>query len=184
MNDVIYEAVITTVDRQERPHVAPFGVRYRGREVVLMPFKPSATLDNIRARSLAPRTFAMQLLVGFAAVASVLTLAGVYSVLALSVTTRRREIAIRSALGAARGTVMSMIVGDGLRLIAGGVVLGLGISFVLSRALRTLLFGVGPTDPTTLAAAALTFVVVALLACCIPAARAARVQPAEALKSE
>jgi putative ABC transport system permease protein len=142
------------------------------------------TLDNIRARSLAPRTFAMQLLVGFAAVASVLTLAGVYSVLALSVTARRREIAIRSALGAARGTVMSMIVGDGLRLIAGGVVLGLGISFVLSRALRTLLFGVGPTDPTTLAAAALTFVVVALLACCIPAARAARVQPAEALKSE
>lgn len=49
MNDVIYEAVITTVDREERPHVAPFGVRYRGAEVVLMPFKPSATLDNIRA---------------------------------------------------------------------------------------------------------------------------------------
>ena len=63
------------------------------------------TLDDIRASSVAPRTFAMQLLVGFAAVASVLTLAGVYSVLALSVTARRREIAIRAALGAARGAL-------------------------------------------------------------------------------
>jgi len=142
------------------------------------------TLDDIRAKSLAPRTFAMRLLVGFAAVASVLTLAGVYSVLSLSVTARRREIAIRSALGAAGGTIMGMIVRDCLKLIAGGIVIGLGIALVLSRALRTLLFGVGPADPATLAAAAIAFVVVALLACCLPAARAARVDPAEALKSE
>jgi putative ABC transport system permease protein len=142
------------------------------------------TLDDMRASSLAPRTFAMQLLVGFATVASVLTLAGVYSVLSLSVTARRREIAIRSAVGAARGEIMGMIVYDGLKLIAGGIVIGLGIALVLSRALQTLLFGVGPADPATLAAGALAFAVVALLACCLPAARAARVEPAEALKSE
>lgn len=142
------------------------------------------TLDDIRASSLAPRTFAMRLLVGFAAVASLLTLAGVYSVLSLSVTARRREIAIRSAMGAARGAIMNMIMKDGIKLIAGGIVIGLGIALVLSRALQTLLFGVGPADPATVAAAALAFVAVALLACCVPAARAARVEPAEALKSE
>ena len=142
------------------------------------------TLDDIRASSLAPRTFAMRLLVGFAAVASLLTLAGVYSVLSLSVTARRREIAIRSAMGAARGAIMSMILHDGIKLIAGGIVIGLGIAVVLSRALETLLFGVGPADPATLAVAALAFVAVALLACCLPAARAARVEPAEALKGE
>jgi putative ABC transport system permease protein len=86
------------------------------------------TLDNIRATSLAPRTFAMQLLVGFAVVASVLTLAGVYSVLSLSVTARRREIAIRAAVGAARGTIMGMILRDGLKLIAVGIVIVRGAS--------------------------------------------------------
>jgi putative ABC transport system permease protein len=142
------------------------------------------TLDDIRASSLAPRTFAMQLLVGFAVVASVLTLAGVYSVLSLSVTARRREIAIRSAVGAARGTIMGLVLRDGLKLIAGGIVIGLAIAFVLARALQTLLFGVGPADPLTLTAAALAFVLVALLACWLPATRAARIDPAEALKGE
>ena len=105
------------------------------------------TLDQIRDESLASRTFAMQLLVGFALVGSVLTLVGIYGVLALSVAARRREIAIRAAVGAARSDIRNLVFQEGLRLIAGGVLSGLAASFVLSRVLRSFLFQVDPADP-------------------------------------
>jgi putative ABC transport system permease protein len=142
------------------------------------------TLDGIRDDSLASRTFAMRLLVGFAVVASVLTLAGVYSVLSLSVATRKREIAIRSAVGAVRGRIVGLILRDGARLIVAGLVAGLVISFALSRVLQSMLFGVSRADPATLVGAALAFALVALLACYVPAARAARINPADALKGD
>jgi putative ABC transport system permease protein len=142
------------------------------------------TLEQIRDRSLGSRTFAMRLLVGFAAVAAVLTLAGVYSVLSLTVAARRRELAIRAAVGANAGKIMSLVLRGGLALIAIGIVAGLGVSFALTRALQAMLFEVGPSDPLTMIGAALAFTVVALLASAVPAARAARVNPTDALKAQ
>jgi len=142
------------------------------------------TLEQIRDESLASRTFAMELLVGFAAIATVLTLVGIYSVLSLSVTARRRELAVRTAVGAERGALMRLILGDGLKLAAGGVFGGLALSVALSQVLRALLFDVGPSDPLTLLGAGALFAAVALVACWVPAHRASRVDPVEALKSE
>ena len=140
------------------------------------------TLDQIRDDSLASRTFAMQLLVGFASVGSLLTLVGIYGVLSLSVASRRREIAIRAAVGAGRGDIRNLVFAEGLGLIAGGVVSGMAAAFVLSRVLRTFLFQVDPADPITLIAVGVLFGVVALLACWEPTRRAAKIDPIEALR--
>jgi putative ABC transport system permease protein len=142
------------------------------------------TLEQIRDESLASRTFAMQLLVGFSVVGSVLTLVGVYGVLSLSVASRRRELAIRSAVGAEQKDIRNLIFGEGFRLIAAGVAAGAVLAIVLSRVLRTFLFDVQPGDPATLAAVGALFVGVALLACWAPVRRAAKVDPLEALRYE
>ena len=126
----------------------------------------------------------MQLLTGFAVVAVLLTLAGVYSVLSLMVTARRRELAIRTAVGADARRIIGLVLRSGVTLIAAGIVAGVAVSFALSRVLQTMLFEVGPADPLTLGAAAAAFAAVALLACALPAVRAARVDPAEALKGD
>jgi putative ABC transport system permease protein len=142
------------------------------------------TLEEIRGDSLASRSFAMRLLIGFSIVASALTLVGVYGVLSLSVAARRRELAIRTAMGAGRREILKLVLGEGLRLIALGVAAGLAAAIVLSRVLRSFLFEVEPTDPVTLIAVGLLFVGVALLACWAPARRAAKVDPLEALRYE
>ena len=142
------------------------------------------TLEDVRGDSLAARTFAMQLLVGFAAIGSVLTLVGTYGVLSLSVAARRRELAIRAAVGAQKRDILNMIFGDGFRLIAGGIVAGLLAAIAFSRVLRTFLFGVEPTDPLTLIGVAIVFAAVAMLACWAPARRATTVDPVEALRYE
>jgi putative ABC transport system permease protein len=142
------------------------------------------TLEQIRSDSLASQTFAMQLLVGFAFVASVLTLVGIYGVLSLSVAARRRELAIRAAVGAASGDIRRLIVGEAARLIAGGVAAGVVAAIVLSGVLESFLFGVRPVDPTTLTTVAVLFAAVALAACWVPMRRAARVDPIEALRCE
>jgi putative ABC transport system permease protein len=137
------------------------------------------TLDQIRTESLGPRAFAMQLLVGFSAVASVLTLVGIYGVLSLSVAARSR-----TAVGAKRRDILNLVLGEGLRLITGGVFVGLAAALALSWVLRSFLFGVEPTDPATLIGVGLLFVCVALLACLAPAWRAARTDPIVALRYE
>jgi len=142
------------------------------------------TLEEIRGDSLASRNFAMRLLIGFSIVASALTLVGIYGVLSLSVAARRRELAIRTAMGAGRRDLLRLVLGEGLRLIALGVAAGLAAAIVLSRVLRSFLFEVEPTDPVTLIVAPLLFVGVALLACWSPARRAAKVDPLEALRYE
>jgi putative ABC transport system permease protein len=142
------------------------------------------TLEQIRDDSLASRTFAMQLLVGFSVVGSVLTLVGIYGVLSLSVASRRRELAIRSAVGAEQKDIRNLIFGEGFRLIASGVLAGIALAIVLSRVLRTFLFDVQPSDPTTLIVVGTLFVGVALLACWVPVRRAAKVDPLEALRYE
>jgi len=142
------------------------------------------TLDQVRADSVATRTFAMRLLVGFSIVASILTLVGVYGVLSLSVASRRREIAVRSAIGAQTGDIHRLVFTDASRLIVSGVAAGVVAAIVLSRALTTFLFEVESSDPTTLAGVGVLFALVSLLACWIPTRRAAQIDPLEALRSE
>jgi putative ABC transport system permease protein len=142
------------------------------------------TLSEIRDDSLASRTFAMQLLVGFAVVGSLLTLVGIYGVLALSVASRRRELGIRVAVGAQKSDIRNLIFGEGFRLIASGVFAGVVLAIALSRVLRTFLFQVQPNDPMTLIVVGALFATVALLACWAPVRKAARVDPLEALRYE
>jgi putative ABC transport system permease protein len=142
------------------------------------------TLEQIRDDSLASRTFAMNLLTGFSVVGSVLTLVGIYGVLSLSVASRRRELAIRSAVGAQQKDIRKLIFGEGFRLIAGGVLVGVALAIVLSRVLRSFLFEVQPNDPATLIVVGALFVGVGLLACWVPVRRAGKVDPLEALRYE
>ena len=142
------------------------------------------TLEQIRDESLASRTFAMNLLTGFSLVASALTLVGIYGMLSLSVASRRRELAIRSAVGAQQGDIRKLIFGEGFRLIAGGVLVGAALAMVLSRVLKSFLFEVQPSDPATLIVVGALFVGVGLLACWMPVRRAAKVNPLEALRYE
>lgn len=142
------------------------------------------TLAQIRDDSLASRTFAMQLLIGFSLIGSALTLVGVYGVLSLSVASRRKELAIRSALGAQQQDIRKLIFGEGFQLIAGGVLAGVALAILLSRVLRSFLFEVQPSDPATLLVVGALFVGVALLACWVPVRRAAGVDALEALRYE
>jgi putative ABC transport system permease protein len=140
------------------------------------------TLDQIRDDSLASRTFAMNLLTGFSVVGSLLTLIGIYSVISLSVASRRRELAIRSAVGAQQKDIRRLIFGEGFRLIAGGVLAGIVLAVVLSRVLRSFLFEIEPSDPATFILVGVLFVGVGLLACWAPVRRAGKVDPLEALR--
>lgn len=142
------------------------------------------TLDQVRADSVAKRTFAAQLLVGFSIAASILTLVGVYGVLSLSVASRRREIAVRSAIGAQSNHIRKLVFTDAFRLIASGVVAGVLVAILLSRGLATFLFGVESTDVPTLITVGILFAAVALVACWVPTQRASRIEPLEALRSE
>ena len=142
------------------------------------------TLEQIRSVSIAPQTFALRLLIGFSSVAFGLALVGIYGVLSLSVSSRKREMAIRAAIGAQRRHALALVLGEGLRLILLGLVLGTVAALAMARVLRAFLFGVEPTDPFTLSAVALLFGAVALLACWIPAWRATKVDPSSVLRYE
>ncbi|HTL59451.1 MAG TPA: ABC transporter permease, partial [Candidatus Limnocylindrales bacterium] len=142
------------------------------------------TMEDIRRDSVAPRTFAMRLLLGFAVIASLLALVGIYGVLSLSVGSRSKEIAVRVAVGAPRLAILRLILGEGLGLVLMGLLLGTMVTVLLGRLLATFLFGVGPTDMVALATAAFGFAAVALIVCWFPACRAARVDPIEALRHD
>ena len=126
----------------------------------------------------------MVFLVVFAAVGLLLASLGIYGVLAYSVARRTREIGIRMAMGAERRHVLSMVMGEGARLIAIGVAVGLLAAYWLTPLLRNQLFEVSPTDPFVLGAVVLILLVVALLACLLPARRATSIHPMEALRYE
>jgi len=133
--------------------------------------------------TVAQRTYMIYLVV-FAGVGLFLAALGVYGVLAYSVARRTREIGIRLALGADRRDVLSLVIIEGARLVIIGVAVGLLAAFCLTRLVRNQLFGVSPTDPVVLAEVVLVVLAVALLACFLPARRATRVDPMEALRYE
>jgi putative ABC transport system permease protein len=140
--------------------------------------------DDYIARSLARPRFNAMLLSIFAGVALLLTAIGIYGVMAYSVAQRRQEIGIRMALGAQRGDVLRLVVGGGMRLTAFGVAIGVVAAFGLTKLLGNLLYGVGSFDGITFGAVALLLAVIALLACWLPARRAAGLNPLLALRSE
>ena len=146
--------------------------------------RSSSTMDERIRLSVAPRRFNMTLLTGFAALALLLAAVGVYGVMSYTVTQRTREIGVRMALGAQSGAVLKLIVGQGLKLASIGVAIGLPAAFALTRWMEDLLFGVRPTDSWTYGAVAALLLLVALLACWIPARRAAKVDPMVALRCE
>jgi putative ABC transport system permease protein len=141
-------------------------------------------LEELLAGATAQSRFSLILLGLFAGVALALAIAGLYGVVAYSVSQRTHEIGIRVALGAQAGDVLKLVVGQGMKLAVFGVGIGLLASLALARLMKNLLFGVSVTDPLTLTGIAVLLTAVALLACYIPARRATKVDPIVALRYE
>ena len=148
------------------------------------PVSEAGTEEEALRQWLAPRRFNMTILLAFAAIALVLAAVGLYSVLAYSVTLRTKEIGIRMALGARPGDVTRFVVRQGLATTAVGLAAGLVGAFVLTRFMASLLVGVSAADPLTFAGVAALLVVVSVAASYVPALRASRVDPMEALRAE
>jgi len=142
------------------------------------------TMEEILSGAVARPRFNLTLLGAFAAVAVGLAALGVYGVVAYLVTQRRNEIGVRMALGARSGMVIRYVLVRGMSPVVAGVTLGVVGALAATRVLRALLYGIGPTDPVTFAVAVLLLVVVALAACLVPARRAAKIAPIEALRYE
>ena len=143
-----------------------------------------ATMQELVNSSVSTRRITLILLGLFSALALVLAAIGIYGVISYSVAQRTHEIGIRMALGADHGGVLRMILAQGVKIAGAGVVIGLGASFGLTRLMTNLLFSVRAADPLTFAAVAIVLVLVAMLACYIPARRALRVDPIIALRYE
>ncbi len=142
------------------------------------------TLESLLSRQVAPRRFITWLLGLFATVALLLAAVGIYGVMSYAVTQRTRELGIRLALGAQKGDVLRLMIGQSMRLVLAGLTLGLFASLALTRWLKSLLFGVSASDPLTFVVTALMLTAVACLACYIPARRATKVEPMIALRHE
>jgi len=143
-----------------------------------------ATMESLLATSEAERRFVLILFEAFGIVALVLAATGIYAVLSGSVTERMREIGVRVAVGASRGDIVAMVIRQGVRLTAIGVVIGVAGAMAASQGLITLLFGVSRLDPVTYLGVVVLLAGVAVIACAIPAWRAARVDPAITLRAE
>jgi putative ABC transport system permease protein len=142
------------------------------------------TMEQRLANSLAPRRFQMLLFGLFAAVALFISVVGIYGVISYAVSQRTHEIGIRMALGAQASDVLRMVIWRGMSLVLIGVALGLAAAFALTRVMKNLLFEVSATDPATFSLIALLLVGVALIASYIPARRATKVDPLQALRHE
>ena len=149
-----------------------------------LPLANVATMEMLTDRSVAQPRFLATLLTGFAGLAAFLALVGVYGLLSFSVSRRVRELGVRMALGAGRGRVLRLVLAQSATLVASGLIAGAALSIVLSRLLRTLLFGVGPGDPATIIAMAGAIATAAIIASLPPALRASRIDPVVALRED
>jgi putative ABC transport system permease protein len=149
-----------------------------------LPLLHVKTLDQYVGESIADTRFESVLLGIFGALAVTLTALGVYGVISYTVARRTREMGIRLALGAERGTIIAMILRSGLLLVTMGVVPGLVVAFLLTQLMAGLLYDVSPSDPSTFLSVSVALVAMALLASYIPARRAATVDPMVALRYE
>lgn len=148
------------------------------------PLGDSTAMTEAVAQNLASRRLMTILLSAFAGLALLLSVIGLYSLLALAVANRTRELGIRMALGAQRSQVFGLVVREGLLLVGTGLLVGLAAAALLGRLLQSLVYGVGTFDPVTLAAVAALLVAAAFLACALPARRATKVDPVEALRAD
>ena len=149
-----------------------------------VPVHSISSMDQIIARSVANRRFALELLGVFASVALLLAAIGIYGVMSYSFSQRTHELGIRIALGAQRFDILRMAMGEGMRIIFVGLAAGLLGAIALMRIFHSMLFGVGPADPVTFLSVSAVLACVALFACFIPARRATRVEPLNALREE
>ncbi|MGH9850656.1 MAG: ABC transporter permease [Blastocatellia bacterium] len=173
--------VRTAVEAQSLAATAQETVRSLDRN---LPVSNVVTMEQVIADTLWQQRFNLQLIGIFAALAMALAAIGLYGVMSYSVAQRAREVGLRMALGAQAGDVMKLVVGQGMKLALAGVALGLLAAVALTRLMEKLLFEVSATDVTTYAVIALSLMAVALLACWIPARRAAKVDPMVALRCE
>jgi putative ABC transport system permease protein len=148
------------------------------------PVSDMKTMDGRIAESLGPQRFAANLLAVFAALAVLLTAVGLYGLISFSVAQRTNEIGIRTALGAERSDILRMILRQGATLALFGTAAGVVAGLVLTRTMQSLLYGVSAADPVSFAGAAILLILVALVACWLPARRAARIDPVVALRYE
>jgi putative ABC transport system permease protein len=150
----------------------------------LLPLTQVQTMERAVSLSEAPRRFNTVLIGGFAFAAVLLAVLGIYSVIAFTVASRVREMAIRMALGSQRSAIVRLVLQSGAKLAIIGCALGLGGAVAASKLLRSLLFGVSPFDPLVLSAAAVGVLLLAVGASALPALRAASIDPIEALRGE
>jgi putative ABC transport system permease protein len=172
-----------------RTSIEPAGLTAAVRQAVqevdrAQPVSDIRTMENIVSAAITQPRFNLILLGIFGGIALLLSASGIYGVMAYTVSQRTHEIGIRMALGAPAGNVLRMVMGQGLRLTVIGIALGLLASFLLTRYLSSLLFGISATDAPTFAVVALFLTGVALVACFVPARRAAKVDPMVALRYE
>jgi predicted permease len=149
----------------------------------MLPVYDFATMDERLGRALAQSRFNMLLLTALGAIGLLLSVVGLYGVLAYLVAQRSHEIGIRMALGATARDVLVLVGRQGMKLVIAGVVLGLAAAIIATRLLRELLFGVTATDPLTFVAVAVVLIIAGMLASIIPARRATRVDPTRALSA-
>jgi putative ABC transport system permease protein len=171
-----------------RSTVDPSGISNAARAIVRsiapdQPIKNVLSLEAVRDESVGPRRLNALLLGGFGLLALVIASIGIAAVLAFNVSARTNEIGIRMALGAAPSAVTTMILKEGFLLVALGLLVGVASSLALARTIEGLLFGVASRDPLTLVAVLATMSAIGLVACWMPAARASRIDPSEALRS-
>jgi putative ABC transport system permease protein len=149
-----------------------------------LPIFSLTTMEDAVSDSVAQPRFYMLLLGGFATIALLLAALGIYGVISYAVSQRTRELGIRVALGATRDKIVRLVIREGVWLAGVGVVLGIFASLALTRALASLMFGVGKLDPVTLVVAPVTLMGAALIGCYLPARRAANVDPVIAMRNE